>query len=440
MKDVLARPGAYPGSLLLVAAVAGIGRPSLMPVLCALARERGFGVLSPSGRDLKQDFAYGVVRQLVEPRLAAAPARERAALLEAAAWFAALTGEVESSSTPESGPGVAADRRSSAALGPPFSVFLYRAGLAAPLAPVDDARALDTLSLRFRACLGGRLEEQPILLLVHPAWIAAGLPSPAIEFDRPVAILGDGTELRRTRFFQTGEGLCLALPMVRAVIDEDVPPAKLSRGRGQGGRTPLDDLGLVVFAASTAIHCARIDLLVGNLSAAEEELRRAYKALASITETYLLSPIAELLAEVVCAQGRCDEAEEISRAAEELWTSDDVGLEALWPAARGPALAWRERADEAERRAREAVDLIRTRAALSRLTTWVSQNATAYNQRSASDRRAGHPNQRAVPAVPGLTRELFMRDILANEKLSDSYARAVALETLDMPEELFAQR
>jgi ATP/maltotriose-dependent transcriptional regulator MalT len=226
---------------------------------------------------------------------------------------------------------------------------------------------------------------------------------------------------------------------VHTLIDDDVPPAKLSRGRGQRGRTPLDGLGLVVFAASTAIHCARIDLLVGNLSAAEEELRRAYEALASITEKYLLSPIAELLAEVVCAQGRFDEAEEISRAAEELSTSDDVGLQALWPAARGTALPWQERADEAERRAREAVDLIRTRAALSRLTTWVSQNAAANNQHSASDRRAGHANQRAVPTVPGLTRELLVRDILANTKLSDSHARTVALETLDMPEELFAQ-
>jgi hypothetical protein len=68
------------------------------------------------------------------------------------------------------------------------------------------------------------------------------------------------------------------------------------------------------------------------------------------------------------------EAEEIGRAAEELAASDD--LELLWPSLRGKALAWQERADEAERRAREAVELIRIRAAVSRLTTWHSRNAS----------------------------------------------------------------
>jgi tetratricopeptide (TPR) repeat protein len=222
------------------------------------------------------------------------------------------------------------------------------------------------------------------------------------------------------------------------VVDENLALADRSRARVRGTQTPLEDLGLVAFAASTAIHCARIDVLAGDLSTAEEELRRAYDALASIDEKYLLPPIAELLAQVVYAQGRLHEAEEISRAAETLAASDDLELQALWPSVHGTALAWQERADEADRRAREAVDLIRIRAALSRLATWHSQSASGNSDRSTADRRAWQAREPVVTA-PGLTRERFLRDILANKKLPDGYARKVALETLDIPAELFAK-
>jgi tetratricopeptide (TPR) repeat protein len=160
-------------------------------------------------------------------------------------------------------------------------------------------------------------------------------------------------------------------------------PAQLkATGSGSNGagerrwalRRLLGDPGGAVFAASTAIHCASLELLTGDRAAAEEALRRGYEALAGTGERYLLAPIAALLVQLVSAQGRVAEAEEIGRAAEELAASDD--LELLWPSLRGKALAWQERADEAERRAREAVELIRIRAAVSRLTTWHSRNAS----------------------------------------------------------------
>jgi hypothetical protein len=139
-------------------------------------------------------------------------------------------------------------------------------------------------------------------------------------------------------------------------------------------RRLLGDPGGALFAASTAIHCASLELLTGDRATAEEGLRRAYDALASSGEKYLLAPIAALLVQVRDTQGRVDEAEELGRAAEELTASEEV--EILWPAPRGKARAWQERADEAERRAREAVELIRIRAALFRLTTWYSHNAS----------------------------------------------------------------
>jgi tetratricopeptide (TPR) repeat protein len=138
-------------------------------------------------------------------------------------------------------------------------------------------------------------------------------------------------------------------------------------------RRLLGDPGGALFAASTAIHCASLQLLTGDRATAEEGLRHAYDTLARSGEKYLLAPIAALLVQVRAAQGRVDEAEELRRAAVELMASDE--LEVLWPSQREKALTWQERADEAERRAREAVELIRIRAALSRLTRWCSHNA-----------------------------------------------------------------
>jgi hypothetical protein len=192
----------------------------------------------------------------------------------------------------------------------------------------------------------------------------------------------------------TGEGSAHWVPLAAQALNERHPalvscsPAQLQE-RASGDDSPgelrwalrrlLGDPGGALFAASTAIHCASLELLTGDRATAEEGLRRAYDALASSGEKYLLAPIAALLVQVRDTQGRVDEAEELGRAAEELTASED--LEVLWPAQGGKARAWRERADEAERRAREAVELIRIRAALSRLTTWYSHNASREDDR-----------------------------------------------------------
>jgi hypothetical protein len=97
--------------------------------------------------------------------------------------------------------------------------------------------------------------------------------------------------------------------------------------------------------------------------------------LASSGETYLLARIAELLALVLDVQGRLHEAEEL-RPAAELAANDTVKSQALWPSVGGTAFAWQERADEAEWRAREALDGVRTGAALARLTSWYGRSAS----------------------------------------------------------------
>jgi cell division septum initiation protein DivIVA len=205
-----------------------------------------------------------------------------------------------------------------------------------------------------------------------------------------------------------------------------------SRPSTQGSNA---DLGLALFTASTALHCARLDLLGGDIATAEEELGRAYDALASSPEADRLPPTAEPLAELL--RGR--EAGEIPRAADGHPASDAVEPQAYWPAVRRSALDWREQADAAERRARDALELARIGAAFMRLSDWQARNASRDGERPASAERAW-PARRAVGPAPDPAREGVLREILANEALSDGCARELALELLDLPEELWAAK
>jgi AAA ATPase domain len=77
------------GRLVLVEGEAGIGKSTLLELAASHARERGARVLSARGGVFEQDFGFGVVRQLLEPHVLGADARERKRLLAGAAAFAA---------------------------------------------------------------------------------------------------------------------------------------------------------------------------------------------------------------------------------------------------------------------------------------------------------------------------------------------------------------
>jgi ATP/maltotriose-dependent transcriptional regulator MalT len=163
----------------------------------------------------------------------------------------------------------------------------------------------------------------------------------------------------------TGEGLSdrqsealvlCSLAQLRAMRGDVEQARELIRG----ARRLLDDLGAVVLAAATGMDHARIEMLAGDLRSAENELRRAEETLTSLGERYLLPPLAALLAQVVYAQGRADEAEEITLRAELLSDPEDVEPQAAWRSVRAKVLAGRGRVDEAEALARDAVQLVRT--------------------------------------------------------------------------------
>jgi DNA-binding CsgD family transcriptional regulator len=137
----------------------GIGKTSLVQMACRRAQELGYDVLNARGSELEGDFAFGVVRQLFERRLASAAADERASLLvgpAAAAGPLLLGRSVEAS----------AGDTSFAAL---HGLYWLAANLSVArpvLLVVDDVHWADEPSLRWLTYLARRLEGLTLALVI----------------------------------------------------------------------------------------------------------------------------------------------------------------------------------------------------------------------------------------------------------------------------------
>ena len=174
------------GSLLLLEGPPGIGKTCLVVAAGRHGRELGLTTLSARGSELERDFAYGVVRQLFEAPLVAAPPPERAELIAGAAGHAAALF------------GVAAAQEDLAGvlLDPSFAILhgLYwlcanLGGRCPLLLCIDDVHWADQASLRFLHYLGRRLEELPIAVVAasRPAQPGDGAPVLAALAADPLA-------------------------------------------------------------------------------------------------------------------------------------------------------------------------------------------------------------------------------------------------------------
>ena len=136
--------------VLVVEGPAGIGKTSLVEVACSRADELGHEVVRARGSELESGFAFGVVRQLFERRLAGADPGEREALLAgpAAAARPLLAGGV---AAPLAG-GVAAPLAGDSSFAVLHGLYWLVVNLAASrplLIAVDDAHWADEPSLRW---------------------------------------------------------------------------------------------------------------------------------------------------------------------------------------------------------------------------------------------------------------------------------------------------
>jgi DNA-binding CsgD family transcriptional regulator/predicted negative regulator of RcsB-dependent stress response len=149
------------GALVVIEAAAGMGKTRLLEAGCHAADERGVELLRARGGELERDFAYGVVRQLLERRLLGSSAAERDALLKGAAELAGPAIGVD----PQPQAGASTDLSFSVAHGLYWLVSNMTAR-APVIISVDDAHWADAPTLRFLLYLVARLEGLPLLVLV----------------------------------------------------------------------------------------------------------------------------------------------------------------------------------------------------------------------------------------------------------------------------------
>ena len=139
----------------------------------------------------------------------------------------------------------------------------------------------------------------------------------------------------------------------QAVVRRVAPAANLAllyamRGRFSEARASASSLS--AWPPSSTCRCslqplpeqsAAVELLAGNLEAAEHELRRGYRSLEEMGEKAFLSTNAAVLANVLCAQGRYDDAERYAESSREAASKDDAAAQMQWRAAKAKVLASR---------------------------------------------------------------------------------------------------
>ncbi|HMJ03007.1 MAG TPA: AAA family ATPase [Conexibacter sp.] len=199
IERALERASGGTGGLVLVEGPAGIGKTSLVAAARERAAEQELRVLGARAGELERNLAYGVVRQLLERELAAAPPAEREELLSGSAALAAVA--LGTGDAPSAAPS-AADATFSILHG----LYWLCANLAARrplLIAVDDVHWCDAASLRFLVYLATRVDELPIALLVtgrphepgaERALVDQLVTTRAAELVRPAALSVAATE------------------------------------------------------------------------------------------------------------------------------------------------------------------------------------------------------------------------------------------------------
>jgi DNA-binding CsgD family transcriptional regulator len=225
------------GGVLVVEGQAGVGKTSLVDAACLRADERGHEVVRARGSELEAGFAFGVVRQLFERRLARAEAEERAALLAgpAAAARRLLSG------------GPATKLADDSAFAVVHGLYWLVANLAASrplLIAVDDAHWADEPSLRWLAYLASRLEGLSAGVLValrqgDPAAVGAPLlavrAEAAVVRPAPLSEHAVSAVVRAAAGGEVSDELCAAV--YAACGGNPLYLAELMRVAGRDGRS-----------------------------------------------------------------------------------------------------------------------------------------------------------------------------------------------------------
>lgn len=208
--------------VLVIEGGAGIGKTSLLDAACEQAASAGSVVLRARGTELETEFAFGVVRQLFERRIAqtAAPERDELFAGPAASVRTLISGEI-------------GERQAG---GNTFAVLHGLYWLAANLAAtgavllcVDDAHWADEASLRWLAYLAPRVEGLRLGLLValRPAEPASEQP--------PLLAVRAGATVVRPRLLSDAA----VARVVRDVVGVNATPELCAAAAERSGGNPF---------------------------------------------------------------------------------------------------------------------------------------------------------------------------------------------------------
>jgi class 3 adenylate cyclase/tetratricopeptide (TPR) repeat protein len=246
------------------------------------------------------------------------------------------------------------------------------------------ATAKDHLELaaRYAREAGDRAEESESLQYVLSTAVYG--PTPADEGLRRVAEIAgraqDNSRLRLSCLFSAAR--LEAMQTRFAVAREQLAEA----------RTIGEELGVAVLLASHQSSAAGfVELLAGDPACAERALRPACEFLERVGELGYLSSAAPLLADALIAQRRDDEAFALTERwpPERLTVPEDVDAHVGWRRVRAEVLARRGDVEEAERLAREAIELAAP-------TDYTEDHALAYAALAKVLQLAKRPDEAAA--------------------------------------------
>ncbi len=161
-------------------------------------------------------------------------------------------------------------------------------------------------------------------------------------------------------------------------------------------RASFEEIGATLLGARTSLQSAVVELLAGDLDAAERELRRDYLKLEELGERYLRPTVAANLALIRCRRNDFDEAAQLARVAEEIAADDDVESQALWRSAKALILARGGEGVAAEVTARAAVELLKRTDALVQIADALIVQASVLDDSGRPDERANALREAAM--------------------------------------------
>jgi class 3 adenylate cyclase/tetratricopeptide (TPR) repeat protein len=130
-----------------------------------------------------------------------------------------------------------------------------------------------------------------------------------------------------------------------------------ARARWARARALWDELGMAQNRALRTIDGSAIELLAGNIEAAEHELRTGYRMFEELGDIHLRPTVAAYLAAALAQGNRLDDAKAFAEFAQSHSSEDDIVTQVMWRVALAQVRARGSDAAPARRLAREAVEL-----------------------------------------------------------------------------------